>query len=302
MKKILIPLLLALPLAPVSAHGPGHTHHRGEEEAAPPRHSHSFKDKTFAPMEESRWWSASLATGWESRHVHYGVDETGATGAYTTELSLQVYGLTLSVWSGFGTGNDYQEWDFTASYFADLGPLFVIPGYNFRYTPSTAHNHDPSESEHHHEHDHHGDHDHHAEHHHPSHGHSHGHVHKKYGHEIFLIVGTDVIPYVTPSAMALMDVANTPGTILEFRLDGELPIIKNTLFLNPYSLLAINLGYNGRDNIGWNNFQFGAEAEWRINRHLSLFGGVHYSVAMTALRDIDQDNVFWANAGVRLAY
>jgi hypothetical protein len=23
--------------------------------------------------------------------------------------------LALGVWSGFGTGNDYQEWDFTAA-------------------------------------------------------------------------------------------------------------------------------------------------------------------------------------------
>ncbi|MCX7869427.1 MAG: hypothetical protein N2322_05680, partial [Terrimicrobiaceae bacterium] len=69
-----------------------------------------------------------------------------------------------------------------------------------------------------------------------------------------------------------------------------------------YSLLAVNLGYNGNDTMGWNNFQFGAEAEWRVNRHVSLFGHVNYSLAMDALREIGQDNVFWAGGGVRLAY
>ena len=67
--------------------------------------------------------------------MHYGVDETGNYGAYTTNLSLRVQNLTLSVWSGFGTGNDYQEWDFSVAYNLELGPLFFTPGYNFRYQP-----------------------------------------------------------------------------------------------------------------------------------------------------------------------
>jgi hypothetical protein len=119
---------------------------------------------------------------------------------------------------------------------------------------------------------------------------------------VFLVVGTTVIPYVVPSAAFIWDLNNTPGAFLEFRLDGEVPVYKDVLVLEPYALLGINLGYNTRSYYGWNNFQFGLEAEWSINEVVSIFGGVHYSVAMEALREIGQDNVVWAGAGVRLSF
>jgi hypothetical protein len=84
---------------------------------------------------DTRIWGASLTTGWESRHIHYGVNETGNGGAYTNEVGVWINDFTLSVWNGFGTSNDFEEWDFTAGYNFDLGPVFFIPGYNFRYTP-----------------------------------------------------------------------------------------------------------------------------------------------------------------------
>jgi hypothetical protein len=60
--------------------------------------------------------------------MHYGVDETGNYGAYTTELAFRIQKFTVSVWSGFGTGNDYQEWDFAAAYTFDMGTVFFVPG------------------------------------------------------------------------------------------------------------------------------------------------------------------------------
>jgi hypothetical protein len=57
--------------------------------------------------------------------------------------------------------------------------------------------------------------------------------------------------------------------------------------LQPYVLLGLNFGYNTRDYYGWNNFQFGLKATWKINRIVSVFGGVSYSVAMTALKEVD---------------
>ena len=35
--------------------------------------------------------------------------------------------LPLSVWSGFGTGNDYQEWDFAVAYTFEAGTVFFAP-------------------------------------------------------------------------------------------------------------------------------------------------------------------------------
>lgn len=290
------------------AHGPGHVHRSAQSEVnealdlepgaaagtgAAPAARASTGGKSFeTPLESAeRSWGASLATGWESRHVHYGVDETGPGGACTTELSVWIHNFTLSAWSGFGTGNEFEEWDFTAAYNLDLGPVFVIPGYNLRYTPGIIEEGHEEEHE-----DHHAGHgEEHAE-------EGHDHTHNLYGNELFLVLGTNAIPYVTPAAMLIWDLNNTPGAYMEFRIDGELPVYKDILSLQPYALLGLNLGYNTRAYYGWNNFQFGLEAVWQINPIVSVFGGVNYSIAMTALREIDQENVVWANVGVRFTY
>ena len=245
-----------------------------------------------------RWWGASLSTGWTSREIHYGVDETGNYGAYTTELAFRIQNLTLSVWSGFGTGNDYQEWDFTVAYSLEAGPVFFTPGYNFRYQPGIVEQEHAEPA--------HGDHDHHEEsEHHEEGGHSHaepGHSHNTYGNELFFILGTTAVPYVTPSMLFVWDLNNTPGAYMELRLDGAVRLYRDLLKLQPYTLVGLNFGYNTRAYYGWNNFQFGLKVTWKINRIVSIFGGINYSVALTALREIDQGNEVWASAGVSFAY
>ncbi len=291
----------------VHAHGPGHVHRNTEtaidnaldlegSSASHAGHSHgttSPTGKSFKqPLEEkdTRWWGASLTTGWESRHIHYGVNETGNSGAYTTELGVWVQNFTFNVWNGFGTGNEFQEWDFAVAYNLDLGPVFVIPGYNFRYTP--GHVEEGHEEEHHHE-------EHGEEHHHEE---EHDHAHGVYGNELFLVLGTNKIPYVTPTVNFIWDLNNTPGAFLEFRVDGDIPLYRDILSLQPYALLGLNFGYNTTDYYGWNNFQFGLQGTWQINRIISAFAGINYSIAMTALREIDQGNEVWANVGVSFTY
>lgn len=151
-----------------------------------------------------RWWGASLSTGWTSREIHYGVDETGNYGAYATELAFRIQNLTLSVWSGFGTGNDYQEWNFTVAYSLEAGPIFFTPGYNFRYQPGIAEE-DHAEPAH----EHHGEGQHHEV---VVHSHAEaGHSHNAYGNELFFILGTTAVPHVAPSMLFVWDLNNTPG-------------------------------------------------------------------------------------------
>ena len=291
----------------VLAHGPGGHRHKPEEEHDHyhPAPEESASGKSFKSTQDhdhsSRWWGASLTTGWESRHIHYGVNETGNSGAYTTELSVWMKDLMIGVWSGFGTGSIYQEWDFTVAYNLDLGPVFFIPGYNFRYTPGiveeghSEEGHDDHEDDHgdHEDHDDHDDHDQEV---------GHAHAHKTYGNELFFVLGTDKIPYVTPSMVFIWDLNNTPGAFMELRLDGDVPLWKDVLSLQPYALLGLNFGYNTTDYYGWNNFQFGLEATWKINQTIRAFAGVNYSVALNALEEIGQGNEVWANVGVSLTY
>lgn len=237
-----------------------------------------------------RLWGAELTTGWESRHVHYGVNETGNSGAYVNEVGVQIGDLALNAWNGFGLGNDFLEWDFTAAYNFELGPVFVMPGYNFRYMPGHVDSHD------------HAAHEHEGEEGHEEDDEGGCHAHNTYGNELFLTLGTTAIPYVTPAAMFLWDLSNTPGAFLELRVDGDVPVYREIVSLQPYALLGLNFGYNTTDVYGLNNFQFGTQATCRICQYLSAFAGVNYSVSLEALEAIDQDNVFWVNVGLSFAY
>jgi hypothetical protein len=259
------------------SHGLGGHFYRAEEGRYVSQEKQTSGNSFEQPAIEKdvRWWSASLFTGWTSREIHYGVDETGNYGAYTAELAFQIQNLTLSVWSGFGTGNDYQERDFTVAYSLEAGPVFFTPGYNFRYQPGIVEQ-DHAEPAH-------EDHEHHEV---GGHGHAEaGHSHNTYGNELFFILGTKAVPYVTPSMLFVWDLNNRPGVYMEFRIDGAVRLYRDLLKLQPYGLLGLNFGYNTRAYYGWNNFQFGLKVTWKINRIASIFGGISYSVALTALRE-----------------
>jgi hypothetical protein len=255
--------------------------------------------ETAIPVEtpEDRWWGVNVNTGWESRHVHYGVDESGPTGAYVNEVGLRLGNLSFNVWNGLGTGNTLLEWDFTVAYQIEVGPVFIVPGYNLRYVPSFAKTGDSHGHEEHSDGDHEGDDDHAEEE-----GEDHQHAHNTVGNELFISLGTTAIPYVTPSANLIWDLNQNPGGFVEIRLDGDVPVYRDIVSLQPYTLLGLNLGYNTTEYYGWNNFQFGVQATAALTKHISVFAGVNYSVALEAMQQIDQDNVVWANVGLSFAY
>lgn len=273
-------------ISTTSAHGPGHVHRNTERAAV----DEALElQETAIPIESSdadRWWGVNVNTGWESRHVHYGVDESGPTGAYVNEVGVNFGDLSFNVWNGLGTGNTLLEWDFTAAYNIDLGPVFVVPGYNLRYVPSYA-----LQEEGHGEEDHAEEEEEHAE-----------HSHNTVGNELFIVVGTTAIPYVIPSVNFLWDLNNNPGGFMEARLDGDVPLYKNIVSLQPYALLGLNFGYNTGDYYGWNNFQFGGQVTTALTKYISVFAGVNYSVSLEAMQQINQENIVWANVGFRFAY
>jgi len=311
MKKIpLFLLAIASSVMFCGAHGPGHFHRNAEQEVnqalseqgpsvdtqtttravATDQSGKNFKEIVSEAPEKI--WDASLTTGWESRHIHYGVNETGNGGAWTTEAGITIGDLALSAWSGFGLDNDFEEWDFTASYYLEAGSVFFVPGYNFRYAPSFAQDSHGGHEDHDHEEEEHG----HEEEQHAS------HAHLLYNNELFAILGTNAIPYITPSAAFIWNLNDAPGGFLELRIDGEVPVWKDIVTLEPYALLGLNFGYNTTDSYGWNNFQFGLQGNWQITKLLTAFAGVNYSVAMTALQDIGQGNEFWVNASVSVGF
>ena len=293
--KINCVLVLALSLSTASttwSHGPAHANRPSERatERAAVNETVGLQE-TAIPVEAAdssdRWCGVNVTTGWESRHVHYGVDESGPDGAYVNEVGVQLGDLMISAWNGLGTGNSLTEWDFTVAYNIDLGPVFIVPGYNLRYVPSYAklgdsHAEEEEEGE--------------------EHGEEHEHSHQTYGNEIFISIGTTLIPYVIPSANLIWDLNENPGGFMELRLDGDVPVYEDLVSLQPYALLGLNFGYNTAEYYGWNNFQFGLQATVALNDYVSVFAGVNYSVSLEAMQQIDQDNIVWANVGLSFAY
>jgi hypothetical protein len=86
------------------------------------------------------------------------------------------------------------------------------------------------------------------------------------------------------------------------RVDGAIPAVRRIFLFEPYLLLGLNLGYNTTVYYGWNHFQFGLKASWKVSRFMSIYGGISYSVALTALQQIDQQNEVWASVGLTFSY
>jgi hypothetical protein len=299
MKKYQLTLLALIGSAMVcGAHGPGHSHRNEKagdnvksKDLCPSakagetgtgsalKSGKSFKECIQEVPDKS--WNATFTSAWESRHIHNGVNESGKSGAMTNEVEVFFGNLGLSAWNGLGLGNDFEEWDFSASYKFEAGPLFFTPGYNLRYAPSFGHEEEHEEEEH----------EEHEE-----------HSHKLYNNELFAIIGTDAIPYVTPSTVLIWNLNDSPGGYVAFRLDGEVPICKDTFTINPYALLSLNLGYTSKDQEGWNNFEYGIQGNWRINKYLTAFAGVSYSVAMNSLTHMGQENEFWLRTGLSVGF
>ena len=269
-------------------HGPAHSQRAAVDETL------EFQETAIPvtrPDAVERWWGANVNTGWESRHVHYGVDESGPTGAYVNEVGLRLGDLSFNAWNGIGTGNRFLEWDFTVAYNLELGPVFIVPGYNLRYVPSYA----ESDSAH--------DEEEHADGEEEEQAHE-SHIHNATGNELFVAVGTTIVPYITPSANLVWDLNNSPGGFMELRLDGDvpLPVCRDVFSVQPYALLGLNLGYNTTAYYGWNNLQFGAQITAALTEYISVFAGVNCSIALEAMLQIGQDDVVWANTGVSFAY
>lgn len=283
----------------VFAHGMGHSHHgHGGSESAELDSGVDVDDSdplAAVPLEakETGMWGASLSTFFESKHIHYGVTEAEGSPVWGTELSVGFENLNLSASGIFALQNDWSEWNFTAAYTAELGPLFVIPGFNLRWSPNThEHGHD---NHHDHDHDHHGDHAHHDH-------DEHDHVHREFGYELFVVVGTNAIPYVIPSAGFLWDLADGSGGFLEFRLDGDIPLYRDIVTLNPFATLGLNFGYNTHKYNGWNNFQYGVNLNVALTKNIVVFGGVGQNVVLEAARDAGSDNEVVATAGISFSF
>ncbi len=280
--------------------GHSHSHSRDENVSPAVVNADGSEALTEYSMEErrERLWGVNLNTFWESKHIHYGITEADGKSVMGAELGIEIENFSFGASGIFGLGTNFQEWNFSAAYTVEAGPVFITPGFNFRYNPSGHGHEEDSHEEHHDEHgeehgDHeeeHGDHD------------DHGHEHREYGYELFVVVGTTAIPYVVPSVGFLWDLAQGSGGFMEMRLDGDIPLYKDIVTLAPYTSLGLNFGYNTQEYYGWNNFMYGVNLNVSLTRNITVYAGVGQNVAFQAARDAGTSNEVFVNTGISLNF
>lgn len=137
----------------------------------------------------------------------------------------------------------------------------------------------------------------------------------------FVSLSTSAIPYIVPRATYYQTVYsrgksadhelgvernNRKGGYLELKVNGEIPLVKDRLNLDPYVLVSYSAGdrtdKNGDSLDAWNHFQVGAELVWQITDTFRLVPQINW---MTRLADpplgTDEDN-WWGGAKAEVVF
>ena len=112
---------------------------------------------------------------------------------------------------------------------------------------------------------------------------------------LFISASTTKIPYVVPRVTYYQTVYSEgknpdpelrvfrndrKGGYLEIKVNGEIPIIKDRLNLDPYALVSYSAGdrstRDGASLDGWNHFQAGAELVWQVTDTFRLIPQINY--------------------------
>lgn len=112
---------------------------------------------------------------------------------------------------------------------------------------------------------------------------------------LFASISTSVIPYISPRVTYYQTVYNEgqdapqelgvfrneeKGGYLEFKVNGEIPIIRDRLNLDPYVLVSYSAGDrsepDGSPLYGWNHFQTGAELVIQVTNNFRLIPQINY--------------------------
>jgi hypothetical protein len=112
---------------------------------------------------------------------------------------------------------------------------------------------------------------------------------------VFVSLSTSRIPYVTPRVTYYQTIYNEgteaakelhvlrndeKGGYLELKVNGEIPLIKDRLNLDPYALASYSFGDrsepDGAPLYDWNHFQVGAELVFQVTDTFRLVPQINY--------------------------
>ncbi|MCX6961251.1 MAG: hypothetical protein NTZ08_02200 [Verrucomicrobia bacterium] len=254
----------------------------------------TFKETVVVEEEESSWYNAALSTGYDSLYmfrgwnVLRGKDGGYGNGLWWTDANFtwnisENDTLTVGGWQAFGLSkSNYREFDAYLNYVHSFGDLAVGLGYTFYYAYPQGSQDFANE------------------------------LNAKVAYALdlgfmsltpsvtyFFNLGPD---YGPGDEVGLVD---TGSSYLLIRVDGSVPIIKDTLSIDPYAAFGLNFGYNYDQSgsfDGANNLEFGVSLPWKVNEIITVSGYVAYSYAFENIWGTTQPNTFWGGGKVAFAF
>jgi hypothetical protein len=220
-------------------------------------------DEAIQEQEES-WWSASLISEYDSKYVFRGVNSLPGSGIGVVDLTLTAYDFSLEIWHASGLRRTYQEIYFRLDYTREFGPVAISAGYINYYFPN-------------------GD-------------------RVKGGfkdtQELFAEASYEFASSFTASFAYYSDVDKINGSYLELKLADRIPVVKETVSLEPYAAISYDFRYNSRTR-GLNNFEAGLSLPVAISKHTSVAAFAALSIPLHAIGAIAEKEAW---GGVRVSF
>ena len=132
---------------------------------------------------------------------------------------------------------------------------------------------------------------------------------------LFASISTSVIPYISPRITYYQTIYNegedapadlgafrndVRGGYLEFKINGEIPIIRDRLNLDPYVLVSYSSGDrsepDGSPLYDWNHFQAGAELVIQVTNNFRIIPQINYMHHISDPPLGTEENEWWGGA------
>jgi hypothetical protein len=138
---------------------------------------------------------------------------------------------------------------------------------------------------------------------------------------LFASISTSVIPYISPRITYYQTVYNEgedapavlnaprndeKGGYLEFKVNAEIPIIRDRLNLDPYALVSYSAGDrsepDGSPLYDWNHFQAGAELVIQVTNYFRLIPQINYMHHISDPPLGTERNEWWGGAKAEFVF
>ncbi len=249
----------------------------------------TFKEKVIVEEEATKWWGASLSTGWDSLFMFRGVNviRNGldyGSSLYWTDLSVTFNltendFITVGTWMAFGLNKtNYKELDVYVDYTHTIGNLALSFGYIFYDVLSG-----------------------------PFYSHE---LNWKIAYTIELPAGITVTPAVVYYLNLGPDTADTGiadqgSSFLQARIDAGIPIYKDIVSIEPWVAFGASFGYNFQEDgstlTGVNNLEVGIGIPIKVNDVITVYGYGAYSAQWEDLAGT-RPSTFWGGGKVTFSF